>query len=956
MIMNIDRKLLWVFFFCYSTMAALLFQKLLLPLFPSLHGGNGLLLNDAQFFHATASVLADRIHAEGWGVLSFWNENTSGNVTVATVLYVLFGKDPAVMVPVNAAFHATSGLMIYLIGLLVVPRRAGKTGALIAAVLFVAFPSALMWYGQIHKDSYSILGILLIAYSTVAILKEGGDQPNIYKLYAAVLTGIALLLFVRPYYISILTVTYILLSIVAILYVRRNQRELPFRVRIRATLFYATLVILCGITVIQVSSYVKASGKHNLDASVYGTIPVDDWEWHKTTWLPQTLDRQLEIGARTRVGLINYSKSVNAQSLIDGDVTPDSLSAMVAYIPRGIQLGLFAPFPTTWLDEGASLMRLAVIPEMLVWYVLFFGLALHLYKHRSPQVMAAIVFSMVFITIFGMLEPNVGTLYRKRYVFLFILVLVSAQGWTLLLDNIRTFRRRAISTMNSEPQNIGKLVTVTSESIALAAQPRSQALRAGGTVIAITFLVYIGFFLRDMLMARMFGAGNELDAFYIGIMLPMFLVTVISVPIGAVLTPIFTSMCHNTSQQDAVRFMQMANIVVTGFLAILAICLYISFPFLMDQLVRVNPQANPALAREITTVFLVILVLSGSVIIGNSILNAKGKFLLPAAAQLTVPVVAVSALLIWGGLHGVSAVAYGMLIGQVTNLALVIWLLRRDRISLLPAGFYRVRTSGTAVTQYISLSVSAFLVAVSLPIGNAIAATLPSGNVAMFGIGNRITLFVTGLVGVAVSTVMVPYFSSLMATMRHVDARKDLDYFLVLATLLTIPVSILLFLEADNVTQILFGGGAMQAQDLKIVATIVQYGIIQLPFFAAATLLMKYLIAGLRSGYILIAAVAGASANIACSLVLITHMGVGGIAMANTISVMLLLVFMHRSRNLSLVSIGMLFLNWLLFLTMVVSLHYSSPAGVVGALIAYLVLVAYQLRELFIIKSYVSAS
>ena len=36
----------------------------------------------------------------------------------------------------------------------------GKLGGLIGAILFLSFPSSLLWYGQNHKDAFFIFSIL----------------------------------------------------------------------------------------------------------------------------------------------------------------------------------------------------------------------------------------------------------------------------------------------------------------------------------------------------------------------------------------------------------------------------------------------------------------------------------------------------------------------------------------------------------------------------------------------------------------------------------------------------------------------------------------------------------------------------------------------------------------------------------------------------------------------------
>ena len=108
-----ERLALWVLFFSFSTVTALLFQKLLLPHLPSMHAGSGLLFGDAEYFHQVASTVADKINQNGWTEWSLFPDvGATANVALLSALYALFGKDPSLIIPVNAAVHATCGLLI----------------------------------------------------------------------------------------------------------------------------------------------------------------------------------------------------------------------------------------------------------------------------------------------------------------------------------------------------------------------------------------------------------------------------------------------------------------------------------------------------------------------------------------------------------------------------------------------------------------------------------------------------------------------------------------------------------------------------------------------------------------------------------------------------------------------------------------------------------------------------
>ena len=61
--------------------------------------------------------------------------------------------------------------------------------------------------------------------------------------------------------------------------------------------------------------------------------------------------------------------------MIDTEIKPDNTTKVAAYLPRALQIALFAPFPSTWLDK-ISVMRLISIAETLTWYLIIPGMIL----------------------------------------------------------------------------------------------------------------------------------------------------------------------------------------------------------------------------------------------------------------------------------------------------------------------------------------------------------------------------------------------------------------------------------------------------------------------------------------------------------------------------------------------------------------------------------------------------
>ncbi len=188
--------ILWIVFFCYSVCLALIFQNVIVPNMGTLSDGGKLLSNDAVIFDSYARDLAESIKTYGW---SKWEPfppiNMTINVAILGALYAIFGYDPSFIVPINAALHAFGGVLVFLlVKEFSVKKHIGNYAGILAAFLFIAFPSALNWYGQVHKDGYTILGLLLVLFSWVRVVGFSNLRlPDSFKIIAAYVVGLLLL-------------------------------------------------------------------------------------------------------------------------------------------------------------------------------------------------------------------------------------------------------------------------------------------------------------------------------------------------------------------------------------------------------------------------------------------------------------------------------------------------------------------------------------------------------------------------------------------------------------------------------------------------------------------------------------------------------------------------------------------------------------------------------------------
>lgn len=902
---------------------------------PSLHAGHGLLKNDAYFYHQSAIALADNIRLHGWSAWSLWSSqtNTTGNVGILSAIYALFSPNPALIIPINAILHATSAAMLFLIGRELWSGRTGKIAGLLVAALFIFFPSALSWYSQPLKDTYVIAGVLMIAYSwLIAFRTTPGWKGWLFPL-AWMATGTLLVTFVKPYYLKLLLVSILLAAVV--LAVQLFRMKHPQRIRILS--FYVLSGVLVGLVTLVIKPYTPAAASGETYAAnrigtkiqigpQTGIGPSKLWEWQASSWLPQSIEKNLEVAARTRAGMISFNQRVAAGSMIDVDDVPQSAGELLKYLPRALQIGLFAPFPDTWMQKP-SMARLLAVAETICWYLFIPGFFLAIYYRRSPELMVTVLFAGFFITVFSFVTPNVGTLYRYRYAYEFLLMLVAAGGWLEWYFSCRS-KRGELPARSIDDKDDGGEAGIQAGSIKQVQGNSKRRLVSAALVVSLLTLIgYLGFFARDIFMVRVFGAGNEMDIFFLGAMIPMFFVSVLSIPVGAAITPVYSAL-RSDDRAASTSLMGGAVVFQMLFMAVLSVLMYFGAPFLFSALGWHYSSEKTAEICAVMNVYLFIMLIGGVIIIANAILNAEGGLVLPAVAQLAVPVVVILMLVMFGVPYGIYAAVYGMLLGQLVNLVLVATALHsRNLLFPLFQPSLAIVLRVFPFRQYGILAVAALSTALFVPLANAIAALLPSpGSVAIIGMGTKVIMLFTGVMGIGMTTVLLPYFSNLVAKSYHLKAQADLSFFLLLTTLISVPLALILRLFAAAITYKLVANSAMADKDINELIRTIQYGVAQLPFYTCSLIAIKYITAYQRAGIILWSSLAGLVLTVLLSQVFIDHMGVSGISLAMTIALMvsttILVAYVSYLKHLPTNDSIFIFANWVIFAAMFATLYY----------------------------------
>lgn len=430
----------FLFSFGFALFVGLFVQIVLLPhVLPQFHAGHGVLLGgDWIGFHTEGARIARQILLEGWSHFELRPDGNAPFSLAALVYYATGIHEPWIILPVIAAVFALGAVALYNIFALFADCRF----AAVALLPYLLFPTSSLLYSQIHKDVWSVTGFvwLLFVWTYLAGVRHVSSRQCLALVAIATLASASVWL-VRPYFVSILLGALIggtLLLAVWNLLARydRAKGEGMRRWICLSLCFLAVGTFALDIPTKLAPSVITRNASH-LFGAVRDVPTRPECERPPGIFdrlLPSIVRSGLDPIIATRMGQVVGGSG--AGSAIDHNVCFTHPSDIVVYVPRALQIALFAPFPSMWFSSGVSpgslAMRSIAGGEMLVSYILLIGIPLLFIlsgRTQRKQLVLALIVTMLLIGLLAVAIPNVGTLYRMRYGYLQFLVGLGVVGW-----------------------------------------------------------------------------------------------------------------------------------------------------------------------------------------------------------------------------------------------------------------------------------------------------------------------------------------------------------------------------------------------------------------------------------------------------------------------------------------------------------------------------------------------
>ncbi|MFA4984841.1 MAG: murein biosynthesis integral membrane protein MurJ, partial [Candidatus Omnitrophota bacterium] len=395
-------------------------------------------------------------------------------------------------------------------------------------------------------------------------------------------------------------------------------------------------------------------------------------------------------------------------------------------------------------------------------------------------------------------------------------------------------------------------------------------------------------FVRDVVIARLFGVYVYAQAFVIAFRIPnLFRDLVAEGASNAAFVPVFS---EYTVKHNKEEFWELANVVLNLLLVILSAItlLGIIFSPLIVRLIAPGFVTDPYKLQTtilLNRVIFPYLLLISLAAYAMAVLNSLKHFAVPAFAPCLLNISIIVFALLFG--EGIKGLALGVLIGGVLQLAIQVPVLYRKGFKLHLFHRFRHPAAVTIGRLMVPRLFSSGIYQLNNFVDSAfgsLAFIVGEGGVAVLYFAYRMIQFPLGIFSNALSQAILPTFSTQALEENKDNLRRTLSFGMRLEFFVMLPASMGFIVLAHPIINGLFGGGRFDAYSADMTARALLFYSIGLTAYGATKILQSCFFALKDTVTPTKIATLALFVNIALNAILMFPMKLAGLALATSLS------------------------------------------------------------------------
>lgn len=476
-------------------------------------------------------------------------------------------------------------------------------------------------------------------------------------------------------------------------------------------------------------------------------------------------------------------------------------------------------------------------------------------------------------------------------------------------------------------------------------------------------------FIREMIMAGLFGASYITDAYVMAQSIPNILFAGIFGAVATAYMPIFSKHTEGESNDAGIRF---TNKTLNLLLCVSIISSLIGIAF-SDQLVSVFAAGFRGETFELTSLFVKItfsyVIFTSTSEILEAFLRYKNIFLLPIATGYLQNIIVIVVIIV-SAYYNYSFLAFGLLFAYIVRLII---------LSKASAGkglnYSFTFKFGDAAKRIVALSLPVFLGSsiyqINIFVDKTLASRLVEGSVSALNYGYLLIGLITGMTTMIIIKILYPRMTQAVSLGDFENFNRILSTALNIVCIIIIPATFGAMIYSNEIVQIVYERGAFDQAATSLTDNAFFYYSIGMLFYVLNGFLTDtyYSMHDMKTPVKF--ALIGVTVNIILNLILVRYMELSGLALATSIAAfcnVILLYFGIKRKYRSviiirskvylvcitfsaIVSVGLSYIAFLLMNHLMTHLLVRLMIAVLIACIIYLLMLKlFKIRELEFLK------
>lgn len=408
-----------------------------------------------------------------------------------------------------------------------------------------------------------------------------------------------------------------------------------------------------------------------------------------------------------------------------------------------------------------------------------------------------------------------------------------------------------------------------------------------------TISKFLGFF-REIVLSYFYGASEVSDAYLISITIPAVIFAFVGAALSTSYIPLFTSAEKESGTEGALRF---SNNVV-NFLLIFACIVAIAGLTFTKEIVKVFASGfsgqTLSLAVFFTRVSIGAVFFTGLTYIFKSFLEVRSDFIPPACIGFPYNLIVISSIVLGASINDIF-LPLGFVLAAASQLLLLLPFAYkrgyRYYLTLDKSDPYIRKMVFLALPVILGVSVSQ----INVLVDRTLASRIVEGGISALNYASRLNGFNQGIFVMSVATVMFPAISKMASTGNVVGLKGTLAKAINLVSIIVIPLTVGAMVFAVPVIKFLFGRGAFDLKAVDLTSTALFYYAVGMTAVAYREILSRVFYAMHDTKTPMVNGAIAVVVNIILNIILSRFLGIGGLALATSISAILAVGLMFIS-------------------------------------------------------------